>query len=638
MRLIDPQRFEALKATGKLPSPKGVALSIIKLLRRDDFRVVDLVRLVQSDPAIAGRLPYFANVDAFGRQRPIVSLQRAIVALGAFRVRDLVIGLSVMLDHQRGACRSFDYEGFWSHSLATGIACQEIGHLAQIAPEEVFTVGLLARIGELSLASIFPTEYAEVIDRAAAEGTPLAELEQARFDLDHRALGATLLAEWGMPEALTQAVYHHEAPDDAGLPEGTRVQTLTLSLSFASTLGQICCGGETARWERLPTLVAYAARLGIGGEALNERVDRVAERWREWGEKLQIRTPDLPPFAELLAASPPLPGPETTREPANRRSPLPALHVQMIGLSPARLGALSQQIEALGHQPSPIEDTPQGHADALRRPAPILLIGTAFADINPADFLRRFRATPRGKESTVLFELPSAQQDRLPEYIEAGADDILVEPASSHTLRAHFNSAARLLALKDEILRERQGALRSTDAFAATQKQLLQNALTDPLTQLPNRRNGLDFLDSQLVFVPSNTAPTAFLMLDIDHFKRINDSQGHAAGDAVLRQLAALLKSRSRAEDLIFRHGGEEFGAVLPNTNRRVALQIGERIRAEVEQTPFVWETQKISVTLSVGVAVSSGSESSGQELIEAADEALYRAKEAGRNRVVAAP
>ena len=87
---VDPTRYDSLKATGKLPSPKGVALAIINLLQRDDFHVADLVRLVQSDPAIAGRLLQISNAAIFARPRPIVSLQRAIVALGAFRVRDKI--------------------------------------------------------------------------------------------------------------------------------------------------------------------------------------------------------------------------------------------------------------------------------------------------------------------------------------------------------------------------------------------------------------------------------------------------------------------------------------------------------------------------------------------------------------------
>ena len=129
MQFVAPERYASLKATGKLPSPKGVAFSIIKLLQRDDYRIADLVQLVQSDPAIAGRILYFANAAAFGRSRPIASLQRAIVALGSFRVRDLVIDLSIMHSHKSGQCKSFDYEDFWGHSLATGIACQELALL-----------------------------------------------------------------------------------------------------------------------------------------------------------------------------------------------------------------------------------------------------------------------------------------------------------------------------------------------------------------------------------------------------------------------------------------------------------------------------------------------------------------------------
>ena len=124
-------------------------------------------------------------------------------------------------------------------------------------------------------------------------------------------------------------------------------------------------------------------------------------------------------------------------------------------------------------------------------------------------------------------------------------------------------------------------------------------------------------------------------MLDIDHFKRINDNFGHAAGDEVLRQLAEVLRNTSRSEDMIFRYGGEEFAAVLTNANQRIALQIGERIRTLVEKTAFLWEAQRIPVTLSVGVAVTRGHETDSLALIQAADLALYQAKEGGRNRVV---
>ena len=637
MRFVETDRYAALKATGKLISPKGIALAIIRLLQRDDYRVAELVQLVQSDPAIAGRILYFANAAIFGRSRPIVSLQGAIVALGAFRLRDLVIGLSVMNEHRKGRCAAFDYDDFWAHSLATGIACQQLAHFAQIASEEIFTIGLLARIGELALASIYPEEYSEVLRAARARHHDLAQLEQERFELDHHELGASILAEWGLPEVLIQAAFHHENPDAAGFADGSRVQTLTHCLSFASALARLCMADAEARWSLLPALLARAARLGVGSDALNALVDGVVARWREWGNKLHLRTHDLPPFADMLAASPPMRRMGRNGDGENPLTAPPRLLVQLIGIAPGERAPLVQEIETLGHRPLLLDGTPQGLAQALRHPGQIIITETSIPGLRLADFCRQLRLTPLGKDSyTLLLASPKLEHDAQ-QAIDAGADDVLIKPVNVQTLRVHLKAAARLLMLKEEIQRERTGVLRSTDEFALAQKRLLQDALTDPLTQLANRRNGLDFLASEWIFAQSNGAPLAFLMLDIDHFKRVNDRHGHAAGDAILRQLADLLKHASRSADLVFRYGGEEFAAVLTGADRDIALQIGERIRSLVERNEFLWEKQRIPLTLSVGVAVASGGEADSQELIKAADDALYRAKKEGRNRVVAA-
>ena len=637
MRFVDPDRYAALKATGKLPSPKGVALSIIRLLQRDDFRINDLAQLVQSDPAIAGRLLYFANAAAFGRSRPIVSLQRAIVALGSFRVRDLVIGLSVMHSHKSGLCTAFDYETFWGHSLATGIACQELAPFAQIASEELFTIGLLSRVGELALASIYPEEYSTIIITAREQRLELAPLEQEQFAMDHHQLAATLLNEWGLPDVLIQAAFYYETPDSGGFSDGSRVQTLTHSLSFASALARLCMVEEAARWSLLPALLARAARLGIGGEALNEMVDRTVERWREWGAKLQVRTKDIPPFAEILAAKPPIRHMGTPVGSENRRANASCMHIQLIGIPLDELSSLMQQIKALGHQPVLVEETSAGLALTLRRPAQIVIADMAAPGLRPIEFCRSLRQTVAGKEGYILLLATAESEHRTLEAIDAGADDVLIKPLNAQTLRVHINTATRMRLLRDEIQRERLGIMRSTDEFAVAQKRLLQDALTDTLTQLPNRRNGLDFLESEWIFAQSSGSPLACLMLDIDHFKRINDNYSHAAGDAVLRSLADILRNTARAEDMIFRYGGEEFAAVLTNAPLRIALQIGERIREQVEKTVFEWEGQVIPVTLSIGAAIANSSMLASQALIQAADTALYQAKENGRNRVVAA-
>ena len=311
--------------------------------------------------------------------------------------------------------------------------------------------------------------------------------------------------------------------------------------------------------------------------------------------------------------------------------------MQLVGIPLPDLPTLMQQIEGLGHLPMPVDGNPEAIRNALRQPTQIVIADMAIPGLKPATFCRILRQTPSGKESYALLLASPGSEGLILEAIDAGADDVLVKPVSIQTLRVRLNTATRMLLLREEIQRERRGIMRSTDEFAVTHKRLLQEALTDALTQLPNRRHGLDFLASEWAFAQSNGLPMACLLLDIDHFKRINDTYGHAAGDAVLRQLADLLKRASRVEDLVFRYGGEEFAAVLPNANPRAAAQIAERIRSLVEKYSFLWDSRSIPVTLSIGVANLNDAEMDSQGLIQAADAALYQAKNSGRNRVVVA-
>ena len=378
------------------------------------------------------------------------------------------------------------------------------------------------------------------------------------------------------------------------------------------------------------------AESQLAGEKFKPAIE-APYRWRDWGAMLQVRTQEIPPFAEILAASPPSRRVSSVSPEQNGKDAAPRLRVQLLGIPLAELPALIRQIESLGHQPVLVDSTPESLKQALREPAQIVIADMAMPGLKPAAFCRILRQTPAGKETYALLLASPESEEHILEAIDAGADDVLVKPLNIQTLRVRLNTATRMLRLREEIQRERRGIMRSTDEFAVAHKRLLQEALTDPLTQLPNRRHGLDFLASEWAFAQSNALPMACLLLDIDHFKRINDTYGHAAGDAVLRQLAELLKRASRAEDLVFRYGGEEFAAVLPNATARAAVQIAERIRSVVEKYSFLWEGQTIPVTLSIGVASLHGAEMDSQALIQASDAALFEAKRNGRNRVAVA-
>ncbi|MBT9494508.1 MAG: GGDEF domain-containing protein [Paucibacter sp.] len=164
-------------------------------------------------------------------------------------------------------------------------------------------------------------------------------------------------------------------------------------------------------------------------------------------------------------------------------------------------------------------------------------------------------------------------------------------------------------------------------------------AMKDMLTGLANRRAISDQLQSTVARAQRQGQYLSVLMLDIDHFKRVNDNYGHQAGDVVLRAVALALQSRLRAQDQIGRFGGEEFLAILPDTSLEGALVLAEALRAAVEATPTQWGAHRISTTISIGVrgGAITGADTA-DSLVAAADAALYRAKQGGRNRVEASP
>ena len=165
-------------------------------------------------------------------------------------------------------------------------------------------------------------------------------------------------------------------------------------------------------------------------------------------------------------------------------------------------------------------------------------------------------------------------------------------------------------------------------------RRLALHSITDALTQLMSRRYLLQRMDEMGRFRRRYPAPTSVILFDADYFKRVNDTFGHAAGDDVLKTIAAVMLKSSRKTDLCGRYGGEEFVMVLDGCDTQVALEMAEHIRTQIEETAFVVRSQKVAVTISAGVAtVEAGIDMDTAAILKLADEALYVSKENGRNQ-----
>ncbi len=220
--------------------------------------------------------------------------------------------------------------------------------------------------------------------------------------------------------------------------------------------------------------------------------------------------------------------------------------------------------------------------------------------------------------------------------ILAGASDYLLYDAAPAALLARMANAQRQISLQNSVKAERELAVSASGDWGRANRRLIHDALTDVLTQLPNRRHGMDRFAQEWSVATSNDLAIACLMLDIDHFKQVNDTRGHEVGDIVLRQVASAVEGNCRRSDIVFRYGGEEFCVICPGTSAADAKLLAERIVRAVRGAAFGPDEAQFGITLSIGMAVRSAETTSVEALIARADRALYAAKAGGRDRVEA--
>ncbi len=251
---------------------------------------------------------------------------------------------------------------------------------------------------------------------------------------------------------------------------------------------------------------------------------------------------------------------------------------------------------------------------------PLAILDWMMPHMTGPELCKRVRETRREPYTYILLLTSMDSKDATVEGLEAGADDYIIKPFNEHELQVRLRAGKRIIDLQIDLLRARE--------------ELRERANKDLLTMLPNRPAIAAALESELARCHRERRTVGVILLDIDHFKRINDTHGHFAGDAVLRETASRLRHNMRPYDQVGRYGGEEFLVVLPNCDMEAATHQAERMRQRLQSDSMLVDGTEIRVSASFGVTISDGSERTPDVFVRVADEALYRAKANGRNCV----
>ena len=481
--------FEKLNDSCGVPTPPGVVFKLLEMTRDKNVNAREIADTIAMDPGLTARILRFANSPMAGIGREVTSVQHAITLIGMRGVAMMSLTFAFLKPDKDHPCKGFDHQQFTLQSLACAVAAKSLAKaVGSVPPDEAFVAGLLSQLGRSTFASVFPNEYAQILDRASFVPEDLPDLEREIFGESYPAVSAWLLRKWSIPEHTCDAiaVFRNEL-------ENVKTSPFSNILNVAEHAAGVICPEPAHQAPDVATFLnAAKRRLNLDSERAAELLEAITENLTEARSTLEMSA---------------------------------------------------------------------GSARSLEE------IGTEVRE--------------RVAELSVAMQLEN-------------------------------------------------------QTMAVEKEELLLRTTTDALTSVANRAGFDARLDMEMERCVRSELPLGLLMIDVDHFKRFNDTYGHQAGDRVLQIVAKTLDEQVRKVDYLARYGGEEFSVIAPDSRPDGLHQLAERLRQAVEDLVVPWEGTRLSVTVSIGAALlpTATKGDSASRIIKLADAELYKAKRAGRNRV----
>ncbi len=594
-----------------LPSPNAVALELMRLVERRDVGVFEVCRVAKGDPVLVGKAVRLANSALYAGLRPTAALEDAVMRIGVAALARLAVGLSLV--HSHGArLGGLELEPYWRRSLARALLLQQLARRRHALPvSEAFSLGLLAEIGQLGMLAALG---AQALGDAQAE-QDLPGWQSRRWGFDQSEASAALLQAWNFPQRLWLALLPLAQAQEAQAE-------LTAMVGVCRGLAAALEGQR--RLEDLPDLWMAALRLGLDEAVLLGLLDQVRADFAELAGVLDLPVSQRHAQEEF----------QRLRASLSKASPQDTAQAATVLLAGALPCGRADLVEALRDDGFQVLLEPELEAGFERARSSLPEAVVLDADQLPEEAVELCRQL-REHDSARLYLLllgDSLDADGLLQALRAGANDVLPGSAPAAMVAAKLHPGVRVVRMISALERERAQAHGRQRELAALNARLREAAYSDELTGLPNRRALDEFLARAWEDALAHGTPLSCVLLDLDHFKLVNDTHGHEVGDRVLRAVAHTLQRHSRSDDLLARWGGEELVLACPGVQPEMAAVLAERMRAAVQ----AMQEGLPQVTLSAGVAQASASDADAVAgMLRAADRALLQAKREGRNRIV---